>query len=94
MLIGAPGRFEAFLDARGRGECAEHVAVCLRGACLDHLLTLYSVGVPEVRGYPTRSFSGTRWTGSPPRPGRSSSCFPPEMREAAYVLFDNVLRGK
>jgi hypothetical protein len=28
--------------------------------CLDRLLTLYSVGVPEVRGYRTGSFSGIR----------------------------------
>jgi hypothetical protein len=61
MLIRAPGRFESFLAARRRGECAEGVAVAVKeGSCLGRLLMLYSVRVPEVRGYPTRSFSGTR----------------------------------
>ena len=61
ILIGAPGRFESFLEARRRGGRAEGVTVGVKeGSCLDGPLTLDSVGVPEVRGYPTRSFSGTR----------------------------------
>jgi hypothetical protein len=61
ILIASPGRFESFLEATRRGGRAEGVAVGVKdGSCLDGPLTLYSVGVLEVRGYPTRSFSGTR----------------------------------
>src|SRR5262245_57515416 len=49
-----PRREEAGRTRGGRRDWREG------GSCLVRLFTLYSVGVPEGRGYPTRSFSGIR----------------------------------